>query len=396
MQLVFASELPRLLDGSGCVIATPFYRIDEPFYAPVHCVTSRRRNLFLGSAWLFWLLLKRLFSHSCPAGFPLDSEIDAMTRCVAVVDLSGDMLTEDYGPHVGYSHFLPLLQAIAMGKPVVIIAQSVGPFRWLYPLARLVLKKAALITLREEISLQLLFRMGVNGSRVARTADLAFLLPQAKSNKVDDILRHEGAEDTRTQWLGVSVSALLLSRRRGRWGTRGGDPLDVIAQTLDRISSAHGLTPLLISHVTGPKHTADDRRVARLLQKRMRCHSLMLDADYRPEELKGVIGRCRIFMGLRMHANIAALDNAVPTLAIGYSHKTAGIMRLLGLERHVLHYSEMCDERLAEHLEYLIQHGDEIRSHLLNVLPGVREDARRNFALVADVLRQSETWERRA
>ena len=35
-----------------------------------------------------------------------DEELQQILKSDLVVDLSGDMLTQDYGPHVAYSHFL--------------------------------------------------------------------------------------------------------------------------------------------------------------------------------------------------------------------------------------------------------------------------------------------------
>ncbi|MEM2129890.1 MAG: polysaccharide pyruvyl transferase family protein, partial [Candidatus Bathyarchaeia archaeon] len=45
-----------------------------------------------------------------------------------------------------------------------------------------------------------------------------------------------------------------------------------------------------------------------------------------PDEIKGIIGSCDMFIGCRMHAVIASLSMYVPTLAIGYGTKFMGVV----------------------------------------------------------------------
>jgi polysaccharide pyruvyl transferase WcaK-like protein len=93
-------------------------------------------------------------------------ELTAIRDTDLVVDLSGDMLTEDYGPHVAYSHFLPILTALAMGRPVMLCAQSIGPFKLTRGLARFILNRVSLITVREAISFNYLPGPSLHGVRV--------------------------------------------------------------------------------------------------------------------------------------------------------------------------------------------------------------------------------------
>ena len=161
MQQVFAAEIQRRIPGAQATIAAPFPELDASHYTSAPIVKSRRRNLPISSIHLSVLALLRLIS-CVPRSYPLDAEINAMAHADAVVDLSGDMLTEDYGPLVGISHFIPLLQAIALGRPLVICAQSIGPFHLLAPLARFILSRARLVTARETFSVDLLKGLGAS------------------------------------------------------------------------------------------------------------------------------------------------------------------------------------------------------------------------------------------
>src|SRR5690606_14821725 len=52
---------------------------------------------------------------------------------------------------------------------------------------------------------------------------------------------------------------------------------------------------------------------------------VVLIGDHNCMELKGFIARCRMFIGARTHATIAAYSSMVPTLVVGYSVKARGI-----------------------------------------------------------------------
>ncbi|MCU0489855.1 MAG: polysaccharide pyruvyl transferase family protein, partial [Anaerolineales bacterium] len=44
------------------------------------------------------------------------------------------------------------------------------------------------------------------------------------------------------------------------------------------------------------------------------------------QELKGLISRCQIFTGSRMHSAVAACSSLVPTIGLAYSVKTHGVL----------------------------------------------------------------------
>lgn len=385
MQQLFAAEIQKRVPGTQAVIATPFPGLDVRHYVSVPLVKSRRRNLPLAGMHLAILALLRLFGHSARR-YLFDAEIDAMARADAVVDLSGDMLTEDYGPLVGISHFLPLLQALALGRPLVICAQSVGPFRRLMPMARFILSRARLITVRERFSGDLLKQLGLTSVRPIRTADLAFMLTPAIPERIGQILAHEGVPVRSTSRLGVSVSALLANRANRHLVGASGDKITLFAKALDCIVESRGVEILLVSHVFGPRPSGDDRLIAERVAHEM-CHDAhVLHGEYRPEEIKGVIATCDYFVGCRMHANIAALDSGVPVVGVGYSHKTLGIMADFGLEKWVMDVETLTESGLVAMLELLMDQSSKYREQLVERLPEIRRRSHENIELVARLI----------
>jgi len=379
MQYVFATELQRRKPEAVINIASPFPENDSQYYAPLTVVRSRRRNLPL--ATLHWIILKasRLLGYR-PHRYYINAEIDAMTEADVVVDLSGDMLTDDYGPFIGYSHFLPLLQALALGCPVIICAQSIGPFDKLLPLARYVLSRSQLITVRDSISIEYLKSLQEPAIKPEKTADLAFLLPTASPDRISELLRKEGIQLKSRPRLGVSVSALVTNNTNRYLGTgSANDSLTVFAQALDSVVNSLNVEVILVPHVFGPHHGNDDRRVGERLAGLMKYKPQRLAGEYRPEELKGIIANCDAFVGCRMHANISALDSLVPVLAVGYSHKTEGILADLGLAEWCLSIHDLEPRNFRDAIVRLLRDAPAYHQILADRIPDVRKLAEKNI-----------------
>ena len=69
------------------------------------------------------------------------------------------------------------------------------------------LNKVALITLREEVSLEYLMKLGVNKPPIYVTADPAFLLKSAPEGRITEILNAEGIKIGTRPVIGVTLSS---------------------------------------------------------------------------------------------------------------------------------------------------------------------------------------------
>ncbi len=390
MEFCLAHGLGAYRNDVEISISTPFPELDRNTYAPIPVVYCTRRRLIFATfllvrAFLWQRLVGRLGSSvDFLVGHP---ELKALKNTDLVVDLSGDMLTEDYGPHVAYSHFLPVMIALAMDKPVILCAQSIGPFTLMKRLARHVLGKAVLITAREPVTVEYLRKIGVQNNNIILTTDLAFLLEPAKDEIVDDVLSREGIDLAGRQTLGVSFSNLVHSHYRKRNPNASGSTFsELIAGVLDTISERYGLQILFVPHVTGPRASADDRVFAEKVCSHMRTNAVAIKGDYTPHILKGIISRCRFYMGARMHANIAAMSSGIPTLAIAYSHKTAGIMQLLDQDDYVCDIATLNAETVLERFGRLHSMHDSVAAALRERSGILKTEAARNIELVSRFL----------
>lgn len=150
----------------------------------------------------------------------------------------------------------------------------------------------------------------------------------------------------------------------------------LISHILD--TSAYSIA--LIPHVVWARN--DDLVPLRKLYERFRDTgrvSLIPDMDC--SKLKGVISKCRIFVGARTHATIAAYSSKVPTLVVGYSVKARGIARdLFGTDEHyVIPVQQLESPRqLIESYEWILTHASEIKEKLEQIMPSYQERAKEN------------------
>ena len=133
----------------------------------------------------------------------------------------------------------------------------------------------------------------------------------------------------------------------------------------------------LIPHVVWAR--SDDRKPIQELYDAFRNTGRVVQIpDGSCQELKGAIGRCRLFVGARTHATIAAYSSCVPTLVVGYSVKAAGIAQDLfdAQENYVLPVQSLRHrEELARGFSWLLANENEIRTRLSEIMPSYQERA---------------------
>lgn len=222
-----------------------------------------------------------------------------------------------------------------------------------------------LITARETISYEALKKVNPNTILVA---DPAFTL------KRWDLPLPEGWLEGKM--IGINASPLILDSAKN-----GALILDAYKVLIQRILDTTDCSVALIPHVVWESN--DDRIPLTVLYQAFQdTGRVLLLGNYNCMELKGFIARCRMFIGARTHATIAAYSNCVPTLVLGYSVKSRGIARdLFGTEEnYVIPVQSMGSEKeLADGFEWLKAHETQIRSHLENTIPGYVEKARLGY-----------------
>jgi colanic acid/amylovoran biosynthesis protein len=386
MQISTAEQIRQTWPDSEIVISSPFPDIDESTYAKYKLIKSSRRNIPFSTLQVVRAKAYSLFGRlGIKFAFLINNEeLRHFQQADIIVDLSGDTLTEDYGPHVTYSHFLPIWLGLSFKKPVFVCAQSIGPFKLTKGFSRHMLNKVTRITAREEITRKYLDGMGVRN--VETTADMAFLLQPAGEERVVRIFKEEKITEANKPVLGVTISNLVAKRFDAKNPNQ--DFISVTAKVLDRYITEQEANVFLLGHVTGPSDEKDDRIVVRKIKQKMKRKesAFVFNGNYSPGELKGIIARCNFFMGSRMHSNIAALSSGVPTLAIGYSHKTQGIMSLFEMNKFVCDIDTLDSDALYESLLELGRNKKSLKEKLIDMAEAVKAQSKVNVEVIKTIV----------
>jgi len=150
--------------------------------------------------------------------------------------------------------------------------------------------------------------------------------------------------------IGFNVSGLIWHdpvAMRVRYGFKA-DYRECVLDFLRRVLRESDARILLIPHVlTPPGHYESDPGANDAVMAALRSDSdervrgaadrrvASVPPVYDPMEMKWIISRADWFCGTRMHATIAGLSSGVPTAAIAYSVKTAGVFETCDQEAHV-------------------------------------------------------------
>lgn len=219
------------------------------------------------------------------------------------------------------------------------------------------MKRYALITPRESITMQALSDAGVTGN-VKLYPDPAFVLQPEKT----ELPRGFAAGKT----VGINISPMVVGCEKTQ-----GITITNYRKLIDHILQYSDNHVALIPHVVWNHN--DDRLTLKELYRGYEANErVMIFQDMSCRKLKYVISRCRVFIGARTHATIAAYSCCVPTLVVGYSVKARGIARdLFGSEEHYVLPVQTLEspEELIRAYDWLMEREGEIRTKLQRIMP---------------------------
>ncbi|WP_022754980.1 polysaccharide pyruvyl transferase family protein [Butyrivibrio fibrisolvens] len=233
------------------------------------------------------------------------------------------------------------------------------------------------ILARESITYNALLDTGVSKERLELAPDPAFTLDTQYLPLPDG-------------WKEGKMIGLNLSPLIGMYAEDKDIALKCYEGLIQHIIDTTDNNIALIPHVVWDRSN-DFIPLTSLYEKFKDTGRVILLQDHDATQLKGFIARCRLFIGARTHATIAAYSSCVPTLVIGYSVKARGIARdLFGTEdKYVLPVQDLkTTKQLIEGYEWLNDHADDITQKLKKSVPEYIIKARRNGSAVMDLLNQ--------
>jgi len=312
----------------------------------------------------------------------------AFQQSDAVLSTGGDIFSSTYGDLP--RHLTQLQAAASLGKPIILVGHSVGPFENEKEKKAFVKTMAyvQLITVRESLSLKYLKDMKLKSARMELTADPAFCL-EPDMNSVGKIFKIYNIPRGKTL-VGVAPSQGIAYYSRTSYQSH----FNALQKLIVFLTEKLGCHVILIPHVHETIVENDDCVLCELLYRRLGFPEdvTVISLTHSAEELRAIISMLDFMIAERMHAAIASLSQNVPTFVIGYSVKAEGILGDIfgfdSLEDYAISVKKLDGEKLEERVRNLLDRRSEVVKHLSKVMPRVKENARRNFKLIMEVLEQ--------
>lgn len=330
-----------------------------------------------------------------------DELLQEYVKADVIVYLPADAFSYDIGKAQAILVPIEVSLDISLGsflkKPVILFPFSAGPFRSkiVTLFARFAFNRSNAIFAREEITRDYLRTIGVSNMPIHLVADVAFALRPAPNETVSQILRSANI-DKGGALIGINVSQLLSYKSRTL--NDKNEYLELMAQLADYFADHLGATVILIPHEIYPRglelvgdariQGGDDITAIRRVFKKVKNKEKVvpLTGEYTAPELKGIIARCNLFVGARAHSIIAAISMCVPTLAIAYSVKAEGIMKMVHLDEYVCNFRNMSLEKIKIKTNDLWNNKEDIKNHLSSFIQPLKESLRSIGKLTVSVL----------
>lgn len=305
--------------------------------------------------------------------FKLGEVIKAVKDASVFISGGGSLLQDVTSSRSLWYYLMVMTIARIYRKPVVVYANGVGPINKKFNrfLARIVLNRVNLITLRDENSKEYIERMGVKHKEVYVTADPVFTLEPSPKDEVERILIRENIP-IGTKLIGISI----------REWKEAVNLEDNIVKLISYIIHNYHVGVMLI-----PMHYPEDLRISENVRKKVNnsdCY--VLKEKYSVEEIMGVIKELDIMVAMRLHSLIYAATQVVPMVGLVYDPKVEGILQSLGME-YMINVEDFNLEKLIRDMDYVWNNREAVRENLRLYDEAFKEKALKNILLAYEKIK---------
>ena len=284
----------------------------------------------------------------------------------------GGSLIQDVTSSKSLWYYLNILKlALKVKIPVMLYANGIGPVnnqKNRNNVAK-ILNKVDLITLRDELSLEEIKKMGVKAN-VLVTADPALGMDGIDSQTSRELLEKEGIPKDK-KLLGISMR---------EWKDCTPDFWDKFSSCVDEICKKYGLIPVIL-----PLKQPEDFAVSLKIQSRLNCESCVLRKKYSAEEIVGITGECELVIGMRLHSLIYAAAKGIPAIGISYDPKVKGFVDYIGTSKNV-EIKDFTEEELLNIADDIMESKDAIKEELRKKTDTFKEKVEKTASLAMEFI----------
>jgi colanic acid/amylovoran biosynthesis protein len=244
-----------------------------------------------------------------------------------------------------------------------VLSHSFGPFhsKLSKKLVRSILAKISVVSCRESISRNILLECGVDPDRVLVTPDFGFGVFGVDNYKGKQLIKKCGLEEG--QYVAITARPWFHKEIKTGNVNRYKNYIHALAKMCDFvIESGIGRVALIVQNDGSHSVKEPDIGPLREIQKNMIHHkeSLLLEEDFSFRELTSLYKNARFIIGTRLHSCIFSFCVGTPAIAIAYSHKSEGIMEMVGAQSYVLPIIDLDIEQGRKMITTVLETHDEL------------------------------------
>lgn len=284
----------------------------------------------------------------------------------------GGTLIQDRTSTKSLWYYLAVISlALKKHLKVMLYSNGIGPLEKASNIrkTRKILKKADLITLRDEHSLETLKQIGVENDKVIVTADPALELNIGDEARGRKILEELGVPKGR-KLLGVSIR---------RWKTNDPEFEDNIAWVCDYAYETYGYHTVLL-----PMQTSRDTAVLQNVRRNMKHEATLVDRRCDVADMMSVMKCFDMCIGMRLHTLIYAVINAIPLIGLVYDPKISSFMEYTNQTRYI-NIEDASAEKIIDILDECVENYDDIKKTLEENYKILNEKAQLNGKLAVEL-----------
>lgn len=304
-----------------------------------------------------------------------------------VVDEAGISFVDSRGFVMNTYAFVCAAVPMLVGTPVVKYSQALGTFNNPYNkfLAKWILPKLKLICARGQGTYDNLMGIGVKDN-VKLCADGAFSMEDSEywNSEVDKVCKEDSFYNDHV--VGLSISS-VVEKKCTKMGIAYKDTMVSFVNWLND----RGYNVILIANaarINSEKSRNNDLMVGDAIyegiadKNKVRWYHKEMDA----EEIRAYIGKCRYLVASRFHAMIGSLEQKVPVLLIGWSHKYQEVLDMFELGQYAIDFSKLELSELKKSFNDFVSAEDDIRGKLDKNLDKVLASSRNNIKYISKII----------
>ena len=276
--------------------------------------------------------------------------------------VGGGTLIQDSTSTKSLMYYLAVIKlAQIFKKKVMLYANGIGPIKKEnFKITKRILNKIDLITLREELSLAELKKIGVDKPQIIVTADSVFGIDYDK----------KGYKKEKYQLVSVRNNKRLSKNFCAD-----------IAKLCDEMYEKRNISTVFI-----PFQKKNDTQITEQIRALMKSKSEVFDTECEFSELMALMENASLCIGMRLHSLIYSVISKVPCVGLVYDQKVKAFMDYIG-QKNYLDASDLEYTDLLNKVNYSLENCEEIKKKLDEKYIELRELSQKNAKLAIELLK---------